>query len=100
MAWSYAWISRCTRYLYAPRFCRRQCRCFGLGVHLTCWESFLFTLVGARFGAEIQGTLIEMTHLEPHEVMKGKGLLVEFDRKMGKAVFVSHSLDLAPGPHA
>ncbi|CAE7882928.1 Ankyrin repeat and sterile alpha motif domain-containing protein 1B [Symbiodinium microadriaticum] len=35
-------------------------------------------------------TLMEMTRLEPHEVMKEQGLLVEFDRKMGKAVFVSH----------
>ena len=38
---------------------------------------------------------MEMTRLEPHEVMKEQGLLVEFDRKMGKAVFASHPIDLA-----
>jgi len=35
-------------------------------------------------------TLLEMTKVEPHEVLKAKGMLVDFQSSMGKAAFVSH----------
>ncbi|OLP93692.1 Ankyrin repeat and sterile alpha motif domain-containing protein 1B [Symbiodinium microadriaticum] len=35
-------------------------------------------------------TLLEMTKVEPHEVLKAKDMLVDFQRPMGKAAFVSH----------
>ena len=35
-------------------------------------------------------TLLEMTKIEPHEVLMEKGLLAEFRKSIGKAVFVSH----------
>ncbi|CAK9088385.1 unnamed protein product [Durusdinium trenchii] len=34
--------------------------------------------------------ILSMTTLEPHEALKLQGLLVEFDKTMGKALFVSH----------
>ncbi|CAE7745718.1 unnamed protein product, partial [Symbiodinium sp. CCMP2456] len=34
--------------------------------------------------------LLEMGEIDPHEVLKEKGLLVEFEEPLGKAVFVSH----------
>ncbi|CAK9056976.1 Ankyrin-2 (ANK-2) (Ankyrin-B) (Brain ankyrin) [Durusdinium trenchii] len=33
---------------------------------------------------------LQMSCLQPHEELKSKGVLVEFEKKMGKAVFVSH----------
>ena len=41
-------------------------------------------------------TLLEMTKLEPHEALKARDALVEFDTTMGKAAFVSHQW-LTPG---
>ncbi|CAE7453687.1 ANKK1 [Symbiodinium sp. CCMP2456] len=35
-------------------------------------------------------TLMEMTKVEPHEVLKAKDMLVDFQRPMGNAAFVSH----------
>ena len=34
--------------------------------------------------------VLEMTFVEPHENLKAKGLLVEFERNLGKAMFISH----------
>lgn len=34
--------------------------------------------------------ILSMTTLEPHEALKLQGLLVQFDKTMGKALFVSH----------
>ncbi|CAE6956283.1 mask-1 [Symbiodinium sp. CCMP2592] len=34
--------------------------------------------------------LLEMGEIEPHEVLKERGLLVDFEESMGKAAFVSH----------
>ena len=36
------------------------------------------------------GTLLEMTTIEPHEALKARDVLVEFESKMGNAAFVSH----------
>ena len=36
------------------------------------------------------GTLLEMTMVEPHEALKARDALVEFERNMGNAAFVSH----------
>lgn len=36
------------------------------------------------------GALLEMIKVEPHEVLKAKNLLVDFQGTMGKAAFVSH----------
>jgi hypothetical protein len=36
------------------------------------------------------GTLLEMTMIEPHEALKARDVLVEFDKNMGNAAFVSH----------
>ena len=36
------------------------------------------------------GTLLEMTMIEPHEALKARDVLVEFEGKMGNAAFVSH----------
>ena len=36
------------------------------------------------------GTLLEMTMIEPHEALKDRDVLVEFDKNMGNAAFVSH----------
>lgn len=33
---------------------------------------------------------LEMTCVEPHEKLKAKGLLVEFEKNLGKAMFLSH----------
>lgn len=35
-------------------------------------------------------TLLEITEMQPHEVLLGRGQLVEFRRTIGKAVFISH----------
>ena len=34
--------------------------------------------------------LMELTEVEPHEVLQSKGLLVEFEESLGRAAFVSH----------
>ena len=34
--------------------------------------------------------LLKMTEIQPHEVLKAKGVVVEFEQTMGKAAFVSH----------
>lgn len=36
------------------------------------------------------GTLLDMTQIEPHEDLKARAALVEFQRNMGRAAFVSH----------
>ncbi|CAL1154025.1 unnamed protein product [Cladocopium goreaui] len=36
------------------------------------------------------GTFLEMTMIEPHEELKARGVLVEFQMNMGNAAFVSH----------
>jgi hypothetical protein len=36
------------------------------------------------------GTFLEMTKIEPHEALKARNVLVEFQRNMGNAAFVSH----------
>eukprot|EP00435_Cladocopium_sp_Y103_P007398 s1029_g2.t1 len=36
------------------------------------------------------GTLLEMTKVEPHETLKARNVLVEFQRNMGNAAFISH----------
>ena len=36
------------------------------------------------------GSLLEMTMIEPHETLKARDVLVEFQRNMGNAAFVSH----------
>eukprot|EP00435_Cladocopium_sp_Y103_P055521 s1248_g18.t1 len=36
------------------------------------------------------GTLLEMRIIEPHEALKARGVLVEFQMNMGNAAFVSH----------
>ena len=36
------------------------------------------------------GTLLEMTKIEHHEALKARDVLVEFQRNMGNAAFVSH----------
>lgn len=35
-------------------------------------------------------TLLEMKRVEPHELLKAREVLVEFDQSMGNAAFVSH----------
>ena len=35
-------------------------------------------------------TLLEMTRIEPHETLKARDVLVDFQRNMGNAAFVSH----------
>eukprot|EP00439_Symbiodinium_sp_Y106_P047458 s4267_g6.t1 len=34
--------------------------------------------------------LMELTEVEPHEVLQNRGLLVEFEESLGRALFVSH----------
>ena len=34
--------------------------------------------------------VLQMSSVEPHETLKAKGLLVEFEKTLGKAVFISH----------
>ena len=36
------------------------------------------------------GTLLDMTEVEPHETLKARDVLVEFQRNMGNAAFISH----------
>ena len=43
--------------------------------------------------------ILSMTTLEPHEALKLQGLLVEFDKTMGKALFVSQASHVGGAIH-
>ena len=34
--------------------------------------------------------VLQMVEIEPHEELKAKGLVIEFDKNLGNAAFVSH----------